>query len=155
MSSQTTTTFDLLIYAVNNTGNNKKALTYESSLSMAKITEKGIRLLENKIDIINSNHENIRTILIDDKESITSTHINSMNNITNSINNEHETQIMYVKKLENIRILDNIIDNTQKDISEMLDYCDNIIEKANLLLINICKKELYNRCVLKKLIYDK
>lgn len=143
--------FDLLINDITKIGNNKKSLAYEDSLLMSKVAEKGIRLLEGKIDKINNEHENIRTLLVDDKDHATNLYINAMNDITLAINNERETKIAHVEKLEEIRILDNTIDNTQKDISDMLDYCEDVIEQANEWLINVYKKQLYNKCELKKL----
>ena len=140
--------FNLLINDITKIGKNKKSLVYEDSLLMSKVAEKGIRLLEGKI---NNEHENIRTLLVDDKNHTTNLYINAMNDITLAINNERETKIAHVEKLEEIRILDNTIDNTQKDISDMLDYCEDVIEQANEWLINVYKKQLYNKCELKKL----
>ena len=145
------TNYEQLINDIKMIGTNKTCLTYNDSLSMAKVTEQGIRLLERKIDKINNEHEEIRTIIVDDKECITNLHINAIDHITNALNNEHKKNISRTKKMEEIRVLDNSVDNTQKDISDMLDYCENIIEQANKWLINKYKKELYDRCQLKKL----
>ena len=145
------TKFDQINTDIKNLVYHKTYLTYEDSVSLAKIAESGIRVLETKIDDINEKHEDIRKIIVDDKQSITNLHIDIMNNCTDAINEEHNANINCTHSSERLKILDDQIDDMQKDITDMLDYCDIIIEKANEWLVTMCKNEIYNSCQFKKI----
>jgi len=145
------TNFDQINANIQNYAKNKTYLTHGDSVSLAKIAESGIRVLETKIDNINEKHEDIRKIIVDDKQSITNLHIDIMNNCTDAINEEHNVNINCTRSFEQLKILDDQIDDMQTDISNMLDYCDVIIEKANEWLVAMCKNEIYNSCQFKKL----
>lgn len=144
-------TFDSLADDIRTFVASKTHLEHKDSVAMAKIVEKGIRILEANIDKLNESHEDIRKILVDDMSTMTESHINSINDIGNTINKEHEQQREQIEKMENVRLLDVQIDSTQKEITDMLDYCEEVVEKANEWLLNMCKKEMYNKCTLKKL----
>ena len=143
--------FDEIEKTVKNTCLHKKFLTHDDSLKMALAVESGMRVLETKIDDLNIHNEEIRKIIVDDMETINSTHIKMINTVTDVINKSHDESIDRVEKMEEIHKLDSEIDGRQVYISEMLQYCETVIERANNWLQKRLCDTLCQTCEFKKI----